>query len=753
MKLQNVGRFKALSAKGDVEFRRLTLIYGLNGHGKTTLTGVIRSLSRGDATYVDERATLGVAEKPYCEVLLDTGLAKFTNGAWSLSADGIEIFDTAFVNDNVFTGEHVSAEHRKNLYDVVVGETAVALVREIDQLDVDGRQAARSIGEAEASLTALVQTPFALKDFLELTPIAHLTEKLRDCTSRLNAVRKQREVVARPQLQSLAVPALPGTVQAILKRSVEQISAEAESRVRAHIQKLDHRGEGWVRQGLGYVRDRDTCPFCGQDTQSVDLIKLYGEFFSSAYREHLVEIERATNLMEQTLGDEALQALHRRVASNDAAIQGWRDLADLNSAAYQMDQMESSWKRLRQLLGERLRQKLGNPGEAIHDDPALTAALQDFEAAAAEIPEQNKKIAEANRQIGDLKQEAAGTKAETLEGELRRLRNIEIRSSPATDLLVQALHSARQTKKDLDDRKTQKKEQLKAVSSGVLEKYQQSINRLLANFGANFTIVNARPDFSGGKATSTYQLQLNGVALDIGGAKTPRGTPCFRTALSTGDKSTLALAFFLARLEHEDISSRCIVIDDPLSSFDSFRVACTQQEIADLATRAAQTVVLSHDAFFLKGILDTSERGKCKTLHVVREAGSHVLREWNASDYFLKEAHKEFFLMRSFLEDGPPEDGGLTSIARAIRPFVEGHLRFRFPGEFGENEWLGDFIGKMRDASVGPLAAFRTKLDELEKINDYSKKFHHMSSTPQPRPTDGELRPWVQRTLAFVQTS
>jgi len=108
--LKNVGRFKSLAAKGDVQFKRLTLIYGSNGHGKTTLAGVLRSLATGDRAYIDERATLGVAEPPEAEILLDAGLARFSNGAWTTTATDLEIFDSTFVGDNVFTGEHVGPD-------------------------------------------------------------------------------------------------------------------------------------------------------------------------------------------------------------------------------------------------------------------------------------------------------------------------------------------------------------------------------------------------------------------------------------------------------------------------------------------------------------------------------------------------------------------------------------------------------------------------------------------------------------------
>jgi wobble nucleotide-excising tRNase len=750
--LKNIGRFQSLAAKGDVAFGRLTLIYGPNGHGKTTLTGVLRSLATGDRAYVDERATLGVTDPPSAEILLDTGLTKFTNGAWSTTAGNIEIFDTTFVNDNVFTGDHVGPEHRKNLYEVVVGATAVILAREIDDLDAQGRRVSAEIGDIEQKLRNVIQAPFTFEEFLGLVAEPNLSDKIRDCTTRLSAVRKQRDILARPQLESLTAPTLPTTFVSVLGKTVAQISAEAEEKVRRHLQRFDRRGETWIRQGLGYIKD-EFCPFCGQGTSNATLLKLYATFFSNAYRELVVEIERAGNLLEQTLGDSVLGALQKRVLENDARIQGWADLADLRYAMYRPDQLEKSWTHLRTLLRQYIDRKAATPSDVIAEDDPLVAAIRDYADGAKRLAEHNSAIAKANGAISELKKQAASTQAETLEAELRRLRNMEIRSTTDVSTLVTTLWNARARKKKMEETKRAKRTELEATAANVLETYQSEINRLLEAFGANFSIVNARPSFAGGKASSTYQLELNKTKLDIGDAGTPRGKPCFRTALSTGDKSTLALAFFLARLEQEDLSGRCVVIDDPLSSFDSFRISCTQQEIVRLSGRASQIVVLSHDAFFLKGVLDEADKKTTASLQVIREGRTHVLRPWDVADYFLREAHHEYFLLRQYYTDGPPDSGDLTSVARAIRPYLEGHLRHRYPDEFEATEWLGDFIAKVRGATTpSPLVRLHPRLVELEALNDYSKKFHHTSTPPAARPSDSELRPWVNRAITFVQS-
>jgi wobble nucleotide-excising tRNase len=100
VKVENVGRFTKLLPTGDVEFRKLTLLYGENGRGKTTIAAMIRSLKTGHAAHITERATLGASGGQTIEVLLGTGgVAKFANGAWNHAFADIEIFDAIFVRE------------------------------------------------------------------------------------------------------------------------------------------------------------------------------------------------------------------------------------------------------------------------------------------------------------------------------------------------------------------------------------------------------------------------------------------------------------------------------------------------------------------------------------------------------------------------------------------------------------------------------------------------------------------------------
>ena len=55
--IKNVSRFKNFSARGDIELKRLSLLFAENGRGKTTLCAVLRSLQSGVGAHVIGRTT------------------------------------------------------------------------------------------------------------------------------------------------------------------------------------------------------------------------------------------------------------------------------------------------------------------------------------------------------------------------------------------------------------------------------------------------------------------------------------------------------------------------------------------------------------------------------------------------------------------------------------------------------------------------------------------------------------------------
>jgi wobble nucleotide-excising tRNase len=88
-----------------------------------------------------------------------------------------------------------------------------------------------------------------------------------------------------------------------------------------------------------------------------------------------------------------------------------------------------------------------------------------------------------------------------------------------------------------------------------------------------------KTNFMGSAPQSEFVIGLRQQSVPL---KSPNG-PDFDSALSEGDKRTLAFAFFAAQLlDDPQIANLIVMIDDPMSSMDANRRATTISTIVDL---------------------------------------------------------------------------------------------------------------------------------------------------------------------------
>jgi hypothetical protein len=88
---------------------------------------------------------------------------------------------------------------------------------------------------------------------------------------------------------------------------------------------------------------------------------------------------------------------------------------------------------------------------------------------------------------------------------------------------------------------------------------------------------------------------------------------------------------------------------------------------------------------------------------------------------------------------------------RKIRPVLEGYLRYRFPNQFPDDEWLGSMLDRIgNEGGNHPMFGV---LAELAAINDYLKKYQHDvnpgKADSEPL-SDGELQTYAQKTLCSI---
>jgi len=161
-------------------------------------------------------------------------------------------------------------------------------------------------------------------------------------------------------------------------------------------------------------------------------------------------------------------------------------------------------------------------------------------------------------------------------------------------------------------------------------------------------------------------------------------------------------------------------------------------------------ITLSHDPYFLKLLWDGCPANDVKALQMSKAGNTTVIGEWDIEAETQSSYLRDYSTLLDFYRE---RRGDPRLVARAIRPFLEGMLRSHFPGHFQPNEWLGEFIGKIRSADPSSgLNHAQADLSEIEAINEYSKKYHHAQNPnaySEPINSD-ELHAYVKRTLRLV---
>ena len=146
---------------------------------------------------------------------------------------------------------------------------------------------------------------------------------------------------------------------------------------------------------------------------------------------------------------------------------------------------------------------------------------------------------------------------------------------------------------------------------------------------------------------------INELPVAIASGGIARGEPSFRNTLSSGDRNTLALAFFFASLDQDpDLGSKVVVVDDPISSLDDHRSLTTVQQVRDLANRAAQVVVLSHNKRFLCGVWEGATAHPRIALEIARDSEGSTLRQWDVDADSITEHDRRHARLMNYVAAG-----------------------------------------------------------------------------------------------------
>ena len=338
-KLKNIGNFEDYTARDDVTLKKLSIIYAENGAGKTTLSQVLHSLATNNPEIIKRHTRIGATGNPEATFNDDTNHQHNFNGVrWNRPCPEIEVFDAHFVANNVYSGFDVTNDQQKKLYQFVVGDTGVELIKKIERaknlIEAIKYQKDKQDGEIVAAAGGIdPETLFKMK------PIDNIDEQIAKKEMDLNVAKNQDKIKkqARPTvIVPKAIVFNAETVKAVLTTTVDGIGRQYLEMVKQHMSNLKEEGVDaptkWVENGI-YGTDNGLCPFCSQPLEVLDLIKGYNQYFSDNYKEAVKNVD-ALIREYQTINIEAYaQKLETGYKAIVDAMKFWKDLVPVSDDA------------------------------------------------------------------------------------------------------------------------------------------------------------------------------------------------------------------------------------------------------------------------------------------------------------------------------------------------------------------------------------------------------------------------------------
>ena len=758
--LQNIGTFDSDNGAESLGLKRLSLIYADNGRGKTTLGAVLRSASTGDPIPIIERHRLGSQYPP--KVVLDCegepSNVIFQDGTWNRTLSNLKIYDDVFVDENVHSGLNVEAQHRQNLHELILGDKGVTLNRHYQDAVSRIGQHNQDLAQKAKVIQYHLPGGLSVDEFCDLVEVPEIENRIEIVQRSVMVARNQDAVRSAPLFEVIELPEFDiQSINQILLTDLPGLDRVAEERVQAHIQTLGKDGESWVADGVqrGVEGNNEVCPFCGQDLTGVDLIDHYRAYFSEAYAKLKQDVADMLKSVDLTHSGDAQVSFERAAGKVKQTGLFWIQYCDVPPIEIDTEAIAAAWNTAREAVIELLTAKQVAPLERFEFSESQLNSFNKYNDAGQKIQSINEMLTVSNVAIGCIQQQASSANLEELLAELNKLEATKVRFSKEVAPLCLEYLREKNAKSVTETERTKFRKALEEYRENAFPELQKGINTYLRRFNTGYSIGSLKAANIGGGSgsTCTYNVIINDKPIAVRSSKSSQGKPSFRNSLSAGDRNTLALALFFSSLDQNpNLADTIVIIDDPMSSLDDHRSLATVQAIRDLAKRAGQVIVLSHNKRFLCDVWSGANTEECLALEIaLAGGGKSTIHTWGISQESTTGHDQRHFLLREYAID---QSSNEKEVALAIRPHLEGFLRVVCPGSFPPEKLLGSFIADCRNKAGSPDEVLnKDAIQELDELRDYGNRFHHDTNpawqTENVNTT--ELLGFVKRTLAFVR--
>ncbi len=731
VEISNVGKLRQHAAVGDQTFKKLTIVYGDNAIGKTTLAAVLDSLREGTAGTILGRKTLGASGEPTVRILSSAGMHTFSHGEWDSTCPELEVFCSDFVSRVVYSGDHVSNDQQKGLCSLLIGRTAVAEGQRLEELRQELNDVNARLRDVEAGIRSHIRGTSSVGDFVGLQPLEDVDALLDEAKRKFAAARDIAAIASKPLPTRVHLLSPDeGPLRSVMARSIDSISVEAIARVAAHRQqRMAGAGGSWLREGMKYV-DEARCPFCDQSLDDSELYAALRQYFSAAYEDY----ERSLNadlgaLLEQydptTLERDAERVLRQR----DVARTWEGQVPKIDVPALSTDLAPSIELAVNSCAAIRtaIEMKKGDPLRAVDFAP-IEEHLRLLKESLGVVQRAEAQLGAASNEITDFVAAVQSADLVGLQRQIDQLHNQKQRYEGAVSSLCVEFSELTAKKAKITADGQAARQQMNQGIESLLARYRDDMNTYLKHFGSAIRIENPRANHQTKPPSVDYSISVGGISVPLGKPAVVKDVPCFGNTLSDGEKNLFALALFMAHVKNRaDLADVVVVVDDPVNSLDQERRLLIADTLVSMMNSLSQVVVLTHEPRLAHMLYRATASDVRKVLCIRREGTTSCVREWDtmdrdlATDYF-----RNYFTIADYVAG---EAVSWEVASRSLRPFLEDYLRQRFPGEFGAEDWLGSMAERIESADpAASLACMKPSLSDIKVIAKATNHRHHGST-------------------------
>lgn len=703
--IQGIGSFTKTTA-GGIDLGDVTIIYGENRNGKSTLCDVMHSLAENNTDFILNRKSIpnDQGKPPKVELMFSTQAgnvdAIFENFQWkekNPECSKLYVFDQSFIHRNVITGQKVERSNSESMTSFILGENNTALfvtladmnnnLREERRLlsSIEGQFSPHSVGNVTQYVNSAL--PTETKEQLERNVAAHEASKQQITTTIQNTDKIKRRNVLSAVGTQVKFSQVCDSINAVLASSLQNVHQDSLMSLQNHMTNHVNNSaafKGWASQGIAQIKD--DCPFCGQvlSADAQGLIKAYQQAFNAEFdrfnnktRESLNNLRQPfsipntrENLIQQHQANQQVFELYvePQITTNQALAPLTLSLVQKHEAILvSFDAVTANSQQATEFWIPRLEQKFATPyepSELVSFDVLNTTAatynqaIYDYWVVTEQINVILNAYKSSLNEVELNSQLAAITQEQTRVGLALKRISLE----PLCDQHRKKLASVN----SLDATYKSQKLQLEQSQTVYLDTYFNLINELFRQLGSsNFEIIKV-PNNRGTQII--YDLRVKFKGEDIPSDK-------ISSVFSESDRRALALCIFLAKviaLPQIERAKAILVMDDPVTSFDNERIELILIKLDELQRSIKQLIITTH----YKGMAAKTAkkfRHCAKALKLVNGNDTCLIHAVEIRDMIASDHDIAFDRIKAFVERETHDD-----IRTSLRPFIESEIRFRF---------------------------------------------------------------------------